>query len=70
LIAQHFVDVGVEFGFELGVLNVVDVEMNHTVVDGAETGPTGSEMRMIIGAIKKVGSTGCAFYYSKNSAHD
>jgi hypothetical protein len=27
-------------------------------------------MRMIIGAIKKVGSTGCAFYYSKNSAHD
>jgi hypothetical protein len=27
-------------------------------------------MRMIIGAIKKVRSTGCAFYYSKNSAHD
>ncbi len=66
----HLVDVDRELALELGVLNVVDVEVHHTVVDGAEAGTTGAEMRMVIGAIEKVCSTRLVADNSKKTAHD
>jgi hypothetical protein len=46
------VDVGGELGLELGVLDVVDVEVHPPIVDGAKAGTAGAQMGMIIGAIK------------------
>ena len=44
LVPKHLVDVGGELGLELCVLDVVDVEVHHVVVDGAQTGTTGTKM--------------------------
>ena len=38
-VAQHLVDVVGKFGLELGVLDVVDVAMYHSIVDGAQSAP-------------------------------
>ena len=69
LVAQHLVDVGVEFGFELRVLDVVDVEVDNAVVDSAETGTAGAEVRMVVGTIEKFRCAGFAGDDSKKTAH-
>ena len=56
-VAEHLVDVAGELGLELGVLDVVDVEVHHIVVDGAQTRTSGAQMGMIIGAVIQLSST-------------
>lgn len=69
-ITQHLMDVFAEFGAEVRVLDVVDVEVHHTVVDGAKTSATSAEMGMVIGAIEKVSGTRIFGDYAEKSAHN
>ena len=69
-VAGHFREILGEFGAEMGVLDVVNVLVRLTVVEGCHAGTLGAKVRMIIRSVEQIGDTGSFGNDAKETTHN